>query len=103
MQDSAPAHKAKVTKTFLKNHISDFISTADWPSASPDLNPLDYSIWTKLEEKVCSKPHTSLEALKKTLTREWELLSMDTPRNSIADWRPRLQRCIDAAGGNFEI
>jgi hypothetical protein len=102
-QDSAPAHKAKTTQNWLKTHIPDFISIDGWPSASPDLNPLDYSIWAKLESSVCSKPHTSMKALKKSLTREWDRLSMEQVRNSIEEWRPRLQSCIDANGGNFEI
>ena len=38
-QDSSPAHKAKSTQTWLEGHVPDFISTTDWPSASPDLNP----------------------------------------------------------------
>ena len=29
-------------------YVPDFISTSDWPSASPDLNFLDYKLWSKL-------------------------------------------------------
>jgi transposase len=101
-QDSAPAHKAKVVQTWLSNNVPDFMSTADWPSASPDLNPLDYAIWSKLEEKVCSKPHTSVEALKKSLVREWNNFPMESVRSSIEAWRPRLLECVNASGGNFE-
>jgi transposase len=102
-QDSAPAHKAKVVQAWLKTNTPDFIATTEWPSASPDLNPLDYAIWSKLEAKVCSKPHTSIEALKRSLVREWNKISMETLRASVEDWRPRLKRCIVAEGGNFEI
>jgi len=101
-QDSAPAHKAKSVQTWLKNHTPDFIATEHWPSASPDLNPLDYAIWSKLEAKVCSKPHTSVEALKRSLVQEWDKIPMETLRNSVEDWRPRLEQCISASGGNFE-
>lgn len=101
-QDSAPAHKAKMVQNWLHNNIPDFISTSEWPSASPDLNPLDYAIWSNLEAKVCAKPHTSVEALKNSLTMEWEKLSMKSVRTCIEEWRPRLQRCISARGGNFE-
>jgi len=41
-QDSAPAHKAKMTREWLWRHIPAFISAEDWPPRSPDLNPLDY-------------------------------------------------------------
>ena len=50
-QDSAPVHKAKSTQVWLEGHVPDFISIADSPSASPDLNPLDYKLWSVLQEK----------------------------------------------------
>ncbi|CAK1600860.1 unnamed protein product [Parnassius mnemosyne] len=54
-QDSAPAHRAKSTQDWLAAREIDFIRHEDWPSSSPDLNPLDYKIWQHLEEKACSK------------------------------------------------
>ena len=48
-QDSAPPHKAKTTQAWLKNFDPDFINSQEWPPASPDLNPLDYSIWSILD------------------------------------------------------
>jgi inhibitor of nuclear factor kappa-B kinase subunit alpha len=56
-QDSAPAHKAKITQNWLQKEVPDFISYLEWPASSPDLNPLDYKIWSKLEEMACSRPH----------------------------------------------
>ena len=41
-----------------------------WPSNSPDLNPMDYSIWSILERKVCSTRYNSLESLKEALVKE---------------------------------
>lgn len=101
-QDSAPAHKAKMVQKWLKDQIPDFISHTEWPSASPDLNPLDYCIWSKLEEMVCSKPHTSVEALKKSLIRVWAKFPQKIVRTAIEDWRCRLKACIAAKGENFE-
>ena len=63
-QDSAPAHKAKVTQKWLKDHVPDFIAHDEWPPASPDLNPLDYFVWSKLESMVNATSHKSLEGLK---------------------------------------
>ena len=39
-QDSAPAHKAGSMQVWLEGHVPDFKSMAEWPSSSPDLNPL---------------------------------------------------------------
>ncbi|CAK1582034.1 unnamed protein product [Parnassius mnemosyne] len=61
-QDLAPAHRAKSTQDWLAARETDFIRHEDWPSSSPDLNPLDYKIWQQLEEKACSKPHPNSES-----------------------------------------
>ena len=41
-QDSAPLpHKAKLTRDWLIENMLDFIEANNWPSSSPDLNPLE--------------------------------------------------------------
>jgi len=52
-QDSAPAHKAKMTREWQQRNVLAFISAEDWPSGSPDLNPLDYTLWAVLEDMAC--------------------------------------------------
>ncbi len=37
-QDLAPAHTAKSTKSWLNDHG---VGVLDWPSNSPDLNPIE--------------------------------------------------------------
>jgi len=54
-QDSAPAHKAKTTQEWLRRNVPAFISAEDWPSGSPDLNPLDYKLWAVLDDMACQK------------------------------------------------
>ena len=53
-QDSAPGHKARSTLSWLEVNVSDFIRAEDWPSSSPDHNPLDYDLWPVLESTACS-------------------------------------------------
>jgi inhibitor of nuclear factor kappa-B kinase subunit alpha len=38
-QDSAPAHKTKMTQEWLRTNIPAFMSAEDWPLGSPDPNP----------------------------------------------------------------
>ncbi len=101
-QDSAPAHKAKICQNWCRQNLPDFISTEEWPPSSPDLNPLDYSIWGILEARVNSTRHTSLESLKAKLQREWDALSIDTVRIAIDSWPKRLRAVVNARGGRFE-
>jgi len=101
-QDSAPAHKAKLTQDWCRTNFPDFISSAEWPPYSPDLNPMDYSIWSTLEARACAKPHRSLEALKESLRREWDRLSPEDLRPVAENFKSRLNLCIAAGGGHFE-
>jgi inhibitor of nuclear factor kappa-B kinase subunit alpha len=59
-QDSAPAHKAKMTQEWLRRNVPAFISAEDWPLWSPNLNPLDYKLWAVLEYMACQKHHNVL-------------------------------------------
>jgi len=51
-QDGAPAHRSRETVEFLKVETPDFIPPNLWPSNRPDLNPVDYKIWSILQERV---------------------------------------------------
>ena len=71
-QDSAPAHKAKATQKWCRTNFPNLISSEEWPPCSPDLNPLDFSIWSQLEERVNATALRSVDDLKRILLREWE-------------------------------
>lgn len=101
-QDSAPAHKAKITQDWCRANTPDFISSSEWPPSSPDLNPLDYAILGFLVAKGNAVQHHSIASLKKTLRAEWRKLPMDTVCNSIASWRHRQQAVVKKRGGRFE-
>lgn len=101
-QDSAPAHKAKTTQQWLKNHVPEFISSDDWPSASPDLNPLDYKLWSVLEGMVCTRRNHNLNSLKQALVEAVDNFPQDVVRTAIDEWPNRLRQCIQANGGHFE-
>jgi len=51
-QDSAPEHRARETIALLSRETPDFISPQLWPPNSPDLNAVDYQIWSVLEERI---------------------------------------------------
>ena len=54
---SAPtAHRVRETVDRLSRDIPDYISPLRWPPNSPDLNPVEYAIWGKLQERVYRTP-----------------------------------------------
>jgi len=101
-QDSAPAHRAAATVELLKKETTDFISPDLWPPNSPDLNPVDYSIWGILQERVYSSRIADLAELKQRLLTEWKNLDHGIITAAIRQWRRRLSACVKASGGHFE-
>ena len=101
-QDGAPAHISKLTQAWLKENIPDFITKEEWPPYSPDLNPMDYSIWSILETKACAKTHTNIESLKASLRREWDKIPQETLRAAVEAFPRRLNAVIQKKGGYIE-
>jgi len=69
-QDDAPAHRARETVHLLTHETPDFITPALWPANSPDLNPVDYQIWGKLQEHVYRSQIRDVDQLKSRLIEE---------------------------------
>ena len=44
-QDGAKAHTARLSVQWIRDNAPDFINPNEWPSKSPDLNVMDYSLW----------------------------------------------------------
>ena len=101
-QDSAPAHSSKATQAWLRGNIPDFISKDEWPPCSPDLNPMDFSVWGILESKVGANSHKTIEGLQKVLLREWKKIPQSYLCAAVHDFYRRLKACISKKGGYFE-
>ncbi|GBM13762.1 hypothetical protein AVEN_90024-1 [Araneus ventricosus] len=91
-QDFAPAHKARKTQEWCKADFPDMISSAEWPPYSPDSNPMDYSVWSILECRACTKPHKSLNSLNQSIWWEWDRLKVEDLR-PIAETFNKSLRC----------
>ena len=63
VQDSAPAHRAKTIREFLKKQLSFFVRKDVWPSSLPDLNPCDYCLWSEVEKMSNNKPHNTVSQI----------------------------------------
>jgi len=74
-QDSAPAHRARATVEILDGETPEFISPLLWHPNSPDLNPVDYSVLSILQEKVYKTSITDLDDLKYRIRTKWAKLA----------------------------
>jgi len=65
-------------------NVPAFVRAEDWPSGSPDLNPLDYKLWAVLEDMACQKRHNNLDSLKRYLVKAAAVIPLETVSAAIA-------------------
>jgi hypothetical protein len=92
-QDGAPAHRSRKTVAFLTTHVPDYIEPEKWPMNSPDLNPVDYSIWGMLQQLVCRQRIRDIQHLKEVLGACWDEISEDKPISSVYFAPPCMYVC----------
>lgn len=101
-QDGAPAHTAKKTQNFCQSNFRSFWPSSLWPPSSPDLNPLDYSIWSVLEHATNRVSHPNVDSLKDAIREEWEKLTPEFLRKTCRSFRRRVETVIEKKGGHIE-
>ena len=99
-QDSALALRSKKTLTFLKKEKTPFWSPQQWPPNSPDLNPLNYSIWSKVSSDACKTCPKSVKALKARVSKFWKNMKAKKICKVCRRFRLRLEKCF-AKNGSF--
>jgi transposase len=95
-QDNAPCHRAKASLAWFK---SNKIKVLDWPSLSPDMNPIE-NLWSSLVRRVYSngKQYNSIEELKRAITKSWSELPITEIKNLINSMPNRLFELIRLNG-----
>src|SRR6218665_517820 len=98
------AHRAhdRDTVAFLERKVLDLIPPTLWPPTSPDLNPVDYSIWSVLQEKVYRSRIANVDELKTRLIDEWARFDQSIVDVAIDQCRRRLSACVRVSGAHFE-
>ncbi len=86
--DNDPKHMAKSTKEWLKKK---HIKVLEWPSQSPDLNPIE-TLWRELKVRVAKlQPRNDL---KRTCKEEWDKIPLEMCANLVANCKKRLTSVI---------
>ncbi len=105
MQNGAPAHTSASTQSWLTDNLGpeSFWKKTVWPPSSPDCNPLDFSIWTRLVTAVCKTEPRNREDLIRRIKGMWASL-LDAPyvvKTCAAAW-DRLRAVVEAKGDYSE-
>ena len=69
-----------------------------WPPNSPDLNPLDYTIWTSVVQRVKHRRYESQHLLKEAIERAWETMDEEHVRRVTCSFRKRLEAVVATNG-----
>ena len=56
-QDGATSQTANLVQEWCNKNIAGFWTKELWPPSSPDLNPMDFAVWSILDTNACSSDH----------------------------------------------
>jgi len=92
--DNDPKHQSKKTKEFLRESVPEKI---DWPSYSPDLNPIE-NLWKIVKDNVEKRNPRNLDDLRQFMIEEWDKLPSDFLNNCIKSMNERCKLIIEQKG-----
>jgi len=95
--DNARPHRARIVTEFKQ---AAGIRSIDWPSRSPDLNPIEH-IWDVMGRAIHEQdPPPNLHQLGLRLIEVWNNIPQNTIRDLIRSMNRRIAAVIAARGGN---
>ncbi|CDQ73994.1 unnamed protein product [Oncorhynchus mykiss] len=95
-QDNDPKHTAKTTQEWLLNKS---LNVLEWPSQSPDLNPIEH-LWRDFKIAVQRCSPSKLTDLERICREKWEKLPNYRCAKIVASYPRRLKAVITAKGAS---
>jgi hypothetical protein len=96
--DNDPKHRCKLVCEWKKENL---IKSIDWPSNSPDLNPMENG-WNLLKHKLIGKEYDTKEEFTKDIIDKWEEIDLSIVNKLIDSMPKRLQLIIDKNGDRID-
>ena len=98
LQDNDPKNKSRIVKKFLDEEVPEVI---DWPSNSPDANPIE-NLWSVIKRRVEKRRPSNLKELNKFLHDEWNKVDMLIINNLIKSMKSRCLALIESKGERID-
>ena len=95
VQDNDPKHTAKLTKAWMEEKMPN--KKIDWPSQSPDINPIE-NLFAWVKQTLIKRGPKNITELKEELTDVWENINADFLKNFWDSMPRRCQLVIDNNG-----
>lgn len=106
-QDGATPHRTRPVTRFLnttyrRRWIGIGSQVREWPPRSPDLTPLDFFLWGAVKGKVDTEAPTTIEDMRERIIQAFQGITVQTLRDVQANFRHRIQICINEDGHPIE-
>ena len=105
-QDNAPSHVSNEAMQWINRNIGTIASgrRIRFPPNSPDLSPLDFSVWKRIQDSVHEDKCKTLMDLRVSLKKHCDILMSDYDylEKIHNHWVKRVEKCIEQQGGHFE-
>jgi hypothetical protein len=93
-QDNDPKHTAHVVKRYLDKKEKDGdLKLLDWPSQSPDLNPIE-NLWRMVDDKTKSRKPANEDKLFEVLRHAWMNIEDCITKKLVSSMRRRCEAVI---------
>ena len=96
-EDNDPKHTSLLCRKWKEENG---VEKIDWPSSSPDLNPIE-NVWGLLKNRIRRRNPRSVQQLKKSILLEWSAMDDQLAKNLVISVSRRLLDVIDVEGDSI--
>ena len=97
-----PGCGSKETQVWLQKECYDFVPFSHWPPSSPDLNPLDYFVWSYVENITNMTSHNTKASLIAAICWVFTELPPALVEKACSQFRIFIEAVIEAEGSYIE-